>query len=125
MFLEGPAGGFFTLFIEQSQSPKDCHCIELKPLKGRFQRLASDIYLVKVKRTFSQKDFWVKIKIWLFFQFKEFTEVHVEHENSDDGERVDQVHLDNQFCGFAGTFIFDDFDDDVCYVIFPMWFSVF
>ena len=46
----------------------------------------------------------------------------MKHENS--FERVDQVHLDNQFCGFSGTFIFDDFDD-ICYVIFPMWFSVF
>ena len=112
--------GFFTYFIEQSQFQLS---IELKPLKGRFQRLASDIYLVKVKRTFSQQRRFLSQDKNLFFSNpKNLRLLNMKHENS--FERVDQVHLDNQFCGFSGTFIFDDFDD-VCYVIFPMWFSVF
>ena len=57
--------GFFTLcFIEQSQFQLS---IELKPLKGRFQRLASDIYLVKVKRTFSQQRRFLSQDKNLFF----------------------------------------------------------
>ena len=123
MFLEGPAGGFFTLFIEQSQSPKDCLWIETT--KRAFPKVSKRHLSCQSQKNIFPERFLSQDKNLAFFQFKEFTEVHVEHENSDDGERVDQVHLDNQFCGFAGTFIFDDFDDDVCYVIFPMWFSVF
>ena len=61
--------GFFTYFIEQSQFQLS---IELKPLKGRFQRLASDIYLVKVKRTFSQQRRFLSQDKNLFFQSEEF-----------------------------------------------------
>ena len=62
-----PAGSLLSLL--SNLNPQKI-AIELKPLKGRFQRLASDIYLVKVKRTFSQQRRFLSQDKNLFFSIR-------------------------------------------------------